>query len=66
MAVHACLGADVPIDLPEYRAGDVALEQNGETLMSTGEMRRNKSWRAVFSAEPAKPLISSIAVTGWS
>jgi len=63
-AVHACFGTAVPVDLSEYRAGDVAVEQNGETLVVDWRDEADIPWRAEFSLDPEKPLIASIAVGG--
>jgi len=56
--------AAVPVDLSEYRPGPVSVEHAGETLTVRWRDEADKPWQAVFSLDPSKPLIASIAADG--
>lgn len=59
-----CWAATVPVDLSGVRAGPVAVESEGGSLVVTWPDEKARLWRAVFSLEPAQALITSIGPGG--
>ena len=50
----------VPVDLTGYSPGAVRVEQEDDSLVVTWPDEASTTWRAVFSLDPEKPLITSI------
>ncbi|HKW97176.1 MAG TPA: hypothetical protein VJN43_05540 [Bryobacteraceae bacterium] len=57
-----CCAASVPVDLSGVKAGPVAVESSGSALVVTWPDDTSRTWRAEFSLDPERPLITSIAV----
>jgi hypothetical protein len=53
--------AAVPLQLAEVRPGPITVVQSGETVAVTWPDETARAWRATFSLDPARPLITSIA-----
>jgi len=53
--------AAVPVDLSEVRSGPVQADSREDSLAVTWPDADGRSWRAIFSLDPEKPLITSIA-----
>jgi hypothetical protein len=54
--------AVVPVDLSEVRSGPVQVEAREDSLAVTWPDAYGRSWQAIFSLDPEKPLITSIAL----
>lgn len=52
--------AAVPVDLSGYRPGPVRVEQRGDDLVVSWADEASRPWRAVFSLDPAAPLIREL------
>ena len=63
-AALSSFAAAVPTDLSAVRPGPVSVEQAGETLVVTWPDGEDRPWQAIFSLDPAKPLIASISTQG--
>ncbi len=50
----------VPVDLEGYSPGAVNVEQKDDSLVVTWPDEAAKTWRAVFSLDPKKPIVTSI------
>jgi hypothetical protein len=60
----ACWAAAVPLDVSGVRPGPVALEQPAGAVAVRWSDAGGRGWRAEFSLDPARPLLTSIAVDG--
>jgi hypothetical protein len=58
----ALFAASVPVDLSGVEAGPVQVRSSDESLIVTWPDERGREWRATFSLDPARPLITSMAV----
>ncbi len=56
--------ASVPVDLSEVSAGPVRVSSEDESLTVTWRDQENQEWRAIFSLNPERPLITSIGLGG--
>jgi hypothetical protein len=56
--------ADVVADLSEVKPGPIAVSSAGRSLDVSWSDRDSHQWRTIFSLDPTKPLITSIAVDG--
>jgi hypothetical protein len=56
--------ATVPVDLDAYRDGPVRAAVQGERLRIDWQDETGKDWQALFSLDPEKPLIESVAAGG--
>ncbi len=54
--------ATMPLDLSEIREGPVQAEARADSLAVTWPDAYGRSWQAIFSLDPEKPLITSIAL----
>jgi hypothetical protein len=54
--------ASVPLDLSGVREGPVKVNEESGAAIVRWTDRQNREWRAVFSLDPAQPLITSISV----
>ena len=54
-------GAAIPVDLSDYRPGAVTVSAAEQTLEVSWRDDRDQPWKAVFSLEPRRPLITSIS-----
>jgi hypothetical protein len=59
-----CPGATVPFDASLLQSGPVAVSATGAAVIVGWQDERGREWRAEFSLDPAKPLITSIGVGG--
>jgi hypothetical protein len=59
-----CCAATVPVDRSGVRSGPVSVESSGGALLVTWPDETARAWRAEFSLDPERPLITSISVGG--
>jgi hypothetical protein len=57
-----CLGATVTADLSGVRPGPVAVSSGGSSLVVSWPDEAQRTWRAEFSLDPARPLITAIGL----
>ena len=62
LAPLCCYAATVPADLSGVRPGPITIETSGGSLIVTWPDESARAWHAVFSLDPAQPLITRIAV----
>src|SRR5579871_694603 len=55
-----CVAATVPADLNGVRPGPVHVTSSADAIRVEWPDARSRTWRAVFSLDPARPLITSI------
>jgi len=55
-----CAAATVPADVTGVRPGPVRVTATAESITVQWPDSASRTWRAVFSLDPAKPLISSV------
>ena len=60
----ACAAATVPADVSGVRTGPVRVAAAAEAITVEWPDSSARTWRAVFSLDPAKPLISAIELGG--
>ena len=58
--------AAIPVDTSGVQAGPVRVETTADTLSVTWTDGESKQWRADFSLDPARPLITAVSVGGRS
>src|SRR5262245_44681568 len=56
--------AAIPVDLAGVKTGPVRVQTSGESLVVTWQDAEQKEWRAEFSLDPARPLITAISTGG--
>jgi hypothetical protein len=56
--------AAVPFNAAGVRAGAVSLMQSGDSVSVQWKDDRNRAWRAEFSLDPGKPLITAVGLAG--
>lgn len=56
--------AAIPVDLTQFRSGPVSAVSAGEELTVRWPDERGREWACDFSLDPAKPLVTRIAVAG--
>ena len=54
------LAVSVPVDMTGYSPGAVVVERHDDSLVATWPDETSETWRAEFSLDPGKPLITSI------
>src|SRR5437763_1175166 len=59
-----CYAATVPADLSGVRPGPVTVESAAGSLIVSWPDETSRTWRAVFSLDPQRPLITSIGPEG--
>src|SRR5205085_4122452 len=59
-----CWAATVPVDLSNLRPGPIAVESTADSLTVSWPDENSRTWRAVFSLDPERPLITSIGISG--
>ena len=57
---QAAAAATVPLDISGVRPGPISVVRAEETVAISWPDETGREWRAVFSLDPAKPLIASI------
>ena len=57
-----CSAASAPLDLSGFRPGAIRVESAAESITVTWPDESSKTWKAVFSLNPDKPLITSLGV----
>ena len=57
---QAAAAATVPLDISGVRPGPIGVVRAEETVAISWPDETGREWRAVFSLDPAKPLIASI------
>jgi hypothetical protein len=62
----ACAAATVSLDVSEVRPGPVRVISSGGSVAVEWADQGRRTWRAAFSLDPARPLISSIGPEGSS
>lgn len=60
LALPASLAAFIDLDVSAVRPGPVTVSQSGESVSALWKDREGKTWKADFSLNPARPLITSI------
>src|SRR5207302_8069939 len=55
-----CIAATAPVDLSGVRPGPVHVTATAGAIQVEWPDAASRTWRAVFSLDPAKPLITSI------
>ena len=61
LSAQAATAAAVPIDLTGVRPGPIAVARGDDSVTVTWADEAARSWRANFSLDPSKPLVTSIA-----
>ena len=56
--------AAIPADLSGVKTGPVRVQTSGESLIVMWQDGEQKEWRAEFSLDPARPLITAISAGG--
>jgi hypothetical protein len=59
-----CSAATVPLDLSGVRPGPVTVASAGNSLVVTWPDESGRAWRAEFSLDPERPLITSMGLAG--
>ncbi len=62
--VSVCTAAVVPIDTTGVRPGPVTVTATGESVTVAWPDETGSQWRAEFSLDPVRPLITGIGVAG--
>ncbi|HUJ22534.1 MAG TPA: hypothetical protein VLX58_13470 [Bryobacteraceae bacterium] len=62
LAPVLCFAADVPADLSAVRPGPIKVDALNGSLTVTWPDETSRMWRAVFSLDPERPLITSIGL----
>jgi hypothetical protein len=57
-------GQTAPLDTTELRPGPITVTSSGNAVTLTWPDESSRMWRATFSLDPARPLITSIAIDG--
>ena len=60
----ASFGQTVALDTTELRAGPITVTSAENAVTVTWPDDTSRTWRATFSLDPARPLITSIAIAG--
>jgi hypothetical protein len=64
LAASSVSAATVPFDMSAVKAGPVQVAQAAESFAVSWKDADQRAWRAEFSLDPAKPLLTAISVDG--